>query len=155
MNIREIISQEQQIRSLFNPPDVFKYDTEMLSHWAKYLCVLTSGFIENAVRHYLSEFASQKSHPFVSNYVTDALNGFQNPNMERILTIIGAFSIDWRKQLEEYVEGERKDAINSIVANRHNIAHGKSVGLTFVRMKKFFDKAVEVVDFIKNKVAEQ
>ena len=149
MNDHIILAQKQQLTSLFSCAKIFNNNSEMLSHWAKYLCVLTSGFIENSIKHYLSEYTIKKSHPYISNYVTNHLEGFQNPNMEKILNVIGAFSKDWRDVIGKYVDGERKDAIDSIVANRHNIVHGKSIGLTFVRMQKYFEKAVEVIDFIK------
>lgn len=33
-------------------------DEEVLSHWARYLCVLTSGFIEVSLKSILSEYAA-------------------------------------------------------------------------------------------------
>lgn len=144
-----IYGQKQRLENLFKQAQIFNSDPELLSHWAKYLCVLTSGFIENAVKHYLSEFSKKKAHPAVFNFATKNLNQFQNPNMEKILILIGAFSENWRNQLENFVEGERKDAVDSIVNNRHSIAHGKSIGLTIIQMKFFFHRASEVIDFIK------
>lgn len=152
MKERELVAQEQHIISLFNRANVFNNEPEMLSHWAKYICILTSGFIENAIRYYLSEFAVQKAHSNVANYVANDLDGFQNPNMDKILNVVGAFSKEWREELAAFVEGERKDAIDSIVSNRHSLAHGRSIGLTFSRMQQYFKKVQEVVDFIGQQV---
>jgi hypothetical protein len=80
------------------------------------------------------------------------IKDFMNPKMEKILQLSGEFCKEWKEQLEIFVEGERKDAVDSIVANRNNIAHGRSVGLTIVRMKRYYDKAVEVTNFVKQQV---
>ena len=146
-----IYGQKQQLKVLFKQVQVFNDDLELMSHWAKYLCVLTSGFIENSVKHYLLEYSRKKSNSNVFNFTTNNLKKFQNPKMEIILKLFGSFNEDWRSQLEEFVEGERKDAVDSIVNNRHNIAHGKSIGLTIIQMKTFFDRVIEVLDFIEIK----
>jgi hypothetical protein len=46
-------------------------------------------------------------------------------------------------------QNKRKDAIDSIMANRHQIAHGKDVGITVARVKEYLEKVVEIVDFIE------
>lgn len=60
-------------------------DTELQSHWAKYLCVLVSGFIETSIKAIYSEYVKRKAAPYVANYVGSALAGFQNPKMEKII----------------------------------------------------------------------
>ncbi len=149
MNDIEIVAQRQRIENLFSYASNFNADPETLSHWAKYLCVLTSGYLEKAIQHYFSEFSRIKAHPCISNYVTHNLVYFINPNIEKMLNLFDSFSKDWKDKLETFVKGERKDAIDSIVANKNNIAHGRQIGLTFSRMKTYFQKAVEVVDFLK------
>ncbi|MBF0553199.1 MAG: hypothetical protein HQK96_01435 [Nitrospirae bacterium] len=53
------------------------------------------------------------------------------------------------------VKGERKDAIDSIVANRNQIAHGEYVGLSLVLMKNYYKNASEVLEFIKKQIQKQ
>ncbi len=43
----------------------------------------------------------------------------------------------------------RKDAIDSIMSNRHLIAHGGNSGITLTRVNQYLDKCVEVIDFIE------
>ena len=47
-------------------------------------------------------------------------------------------------------EEGRKDAIDSIMANRHLIAHGKNSGISLVRVKDYLEKSIEVIEFIEN-----
>ena len=39
---------------------------------------------------------------------------------------------------ENIVSDEEKDAINSVVANRHLIAHGRNVGVSHVNVKAWY-----------------
>ncbi|MBF0318646.1 MAG: hypothetical protein HQL01_02405 [Nitrospirae bacterium] len=156
MNDSIINKQRQQIEYLLNTPPAANYDDKMLSHWAKYVCVLTSGYIENAISHYISEFSRKKAHPYITNYVTNSLDDFMNPKMEKILKLIGSFDKKWKEDIEDYVEKEgRKDAIDSIVANRNQIAHGEYVGLSLAPMINYYKKASEVLEFIKIQIQKQ
>src|ERR687895_2444231 len=52
--------------------------------------------------------------------------------------------------LEKFlVEQGRKDAIDSIIANRHAIAHGRDSGITVARVVQYLDRCVEVIDFME------
>lgn len=68
--------------------------------------------------------------------------------MGKILELVGSFNPEWEAELRAAVEGQLKDAVDSIVANRHRIAHGESVGLTFVRIKEYYRNALEVLEVI-------
>ena len=56
------------------------------------------------------------------------------------------FKTEWRDDLKGFLVDERKDAVNSIVALRNTIAHGQSVGVTFVRVKEYYRLVQSVVD---------
>ncbi len=152
MNEVVLVAYRQRLSDLFNRSSTFIDDPELLSHWARYLCVLVSGYLEIALQHYYCEFSKSKAHPYVCSFAMANIKDFMNPKMEKILQLSGEFSKEWREKLEAFVEGERKDAVDSIVANRNNIAHGRPVGLTVVRMKRYFDRAVEVTEFVKRQV---
>ncbi|MGA9453625.1 MAG: HEPN domain-containing protein [Verrucomicrobiia bacterium] len=52
--------------------------------------------------------------------------------------------------LELFLESNgRKDAIDSVMNNRHQIAHGKNSGITIARVRGYLDKAEEVLNFIE------
>lgn len=123
-------------------------DIELQSHWARYLCILVSGFMEASVREIYAEYAANKASPNVANYVADALKRFQNPNMERILQVTGAFSKSWEDDLRRATEGDLRDAVDSIVAVRHQIAHGESGGITVVRMKEYYARCLKILQMI-------
>lgn len=143
-----IHQQEQRLDRLFEAARALS-DAEMQSHWSRYLCVLVSGFLENSVELCLGEYSKRRSHPTVSNYVDTRLRGFQNPSMEKILELLESFNAEWRTQVEITTRGELSDSVNSIVGNRHRIAHGESVALSLSSMKAYYGAAKEVVGLLR------
>lgn len=149
MSRAEVVRQQQQLDHLFTQIGSFSGDVELQSHWARYLCVLVSGFLETSVRAIYSSYARTKAAPYVANYVEARLKDFQNPKMGKILELTRAFSAEWEDALRTATEGEPKDAVDSIVANRHRIAHGESVGITYDRMCRYYENAVLVVQKVE------
>jgi hypothetical protein len=56
-------------------------------------------------------------------------------SMGKMISILRDFNGDWANKFELAVEGELKEAVDSIVTNRHGIAHGKDVGISFTVIK--------------------
>jgi hypothetical protein len=124
-------------------------DEEVLSHWARYLCVLTSGFIEVSLRSILSEYVAVRSHPDVTNFVVSRLQRMTNLNEEKVYKLLGAFQPAWAEQFRLKRTDTQKAALDSVVANRNQIAHGGSVGLTLARMKDYYGEIVAVLNLIE------
>lgn len=154
MKTIEAVSYRQRLDNLFARASTFSDDIEILSHWAKYLCVLVSGFIETSVCAIYSAYTQDKAAPYIANYVCSRLKRFNNPNMEDICQLAGLFNEAWREKLEETTAGEIKDAVDSIVANRHQIAHGRDVGISYDRVKKYYDRVVKMVELVESTVLE-
>jgi hypothetical protein len=127
-------------------------DIEAQSDFAKYLCVLVSGFFENALIALLLDVAQRRSAPEIAFFVERQLDYWTNPNCEKIAQLLGDFSPDWRVAAETYLIDERKAGVNSLVALRHKIVHGESVGTSLAHVKEYYRTALEVVDFVANLV---
>ncbi len=148
MNNVEVTRARQRLDHLFDLIDTLRDEPEIQSHWARYLCVLVSGFLERSIRMIYGSYARSSAAPNVANFVEVELKHFQNPTMGKILELARAFSPDWGGELEGATEGKLKDAVDSIVANKNNIAHGESVGITFTRIKDYYERAVQVLELI-------
>jgi len=143
--------QLQRLDSLFKrAADASNGDFDLQSHWARYLCVLVSGFVENGVKEIYTEFVSRGASKPVADYAIAFLSTIQNPKAEKILTITGSFKKEWREDLAKYLEEDgRKDAVDSIMTNRHQIAHGKDVSITLARVQGFFRKIIDILGFME------
>lgn len=148
MSALEIGRQQQRLDDLFSKAKLLA-DTEMQAHWCRYLCVLVSGYIENSVRETFSEVALTRSDPVVANFVQNRLRQFQNPKMGNILDLLAAFSQQWKLDLETSTDGQLSESINSIVGNRHKIAHGDSVSLTLSSLRQYYRDAIRVIELLR------
>jgi len=126
-------------------------DIELQSDFARYLCVLVSGFVETAVSKIASEFCRKRSATQVANYADTQLNRLQNVKTEKLLQLVGGFDPAWRRSTEQFMEGARKDALDSVVNLRNKIAHGESVGITYARISEYYTRIKETVTFLEQK----
>ncbi len=139
--------QQQHLDELFDRVKDMP-DVELQSHWCRYLCVLACGFLENSVEICLTEYSKRRSDEYVSNYVQAKLFGFQNPKMGVILDLFGSFHPEWRAKLDQATQGQLSDSVNSIVGNRHKIAHGDSVSLSMGSLRSYYKDSLRVIDII-------
>lgn len=142
-----IYRQQQRLDELFDRVKDMT-DVELQSHWCRYLCVLTCGFLENSVELCLSEYSKRRCNDNIGNYVQAKLSGFQNPKMGAVLDLFGSFNPEWRIRLDEVTQGQLADSVNSIVGNRHKIAHGDSVSLSLNSLRTYYRDALKVVEIM-------
>jgi hypothetical protein len=147
----ELVRQSRRISELFAKTSVASTeDLELQAHWAKYLCILISGLLENSVELLYSEYTRQTSDPAVHRFVTKQLERVLNPNDEALLKVAGSFRKDWRDELEAFMEVDgRKEAINGIINTRNQVAHGRDSGISLVNLKDYYRRVISVVDFIE------
>lgn len=151
MKNQELSRQLQRINTLLKKVDeATGMDIEMQSHWSKYICVLCAGFIENAISGIYSDFVDSASNNHVANYAKSNLSKIQNPKTAKFVETARAFKESWASDLENFVAIDgRKEAVDSIMQNRHLIAHGKDSGISIVRLKEWLKKSVDILDFIE------
>lgn len=151
MNGRAEISRlRRRLDATFSRVPSSSTDLEVQADYAKYLCVLVSGFFENALVALVLHYTERRSAPEIAAFVERQLDRWTNPNSEKIATLFGSFNPDWRLAVERYLVDERKDSVNSLVALRHKIAHGESVGTSLSQVKAHYKVILEVVDFLAN-----
>lgn len=145
----EIVRRENRLDSLFERAGRAAREPELQSHWARYLCVLVSGFLEGSIRTIFASYASVRASPEVSRYVTAQLGFLQNARMDKILRLVHRFSPDWEEQLRAETQGEIRAAVNSIITNRNKIAHGEDVSLGLAGLKDYYKCAKKLVKRIE------
>lgn len=157
MKSRNLNSQLQRLRDLIEKTQTASdEEIELQGHWGRYLCVLAAGFLENALGEVYAEFARRSANAQVANYVSRIVLKVQNPKSHRFVEMATAFSQDWGRSLEDFLSQEgRKEAIDAIINNRNQIAHGRDVGISVVRVKEYLDRCVPVVEFIESQCGIQ
>jgi hypothetical protein len=144
----EVARLRNRLDATFKRAPLPSTEPELQADFARYLCVLVSGFFENAIIALVLDFAQRRSSPEVAAFVERELQHWTNPNTEKICGLLGSFSPEWRRQSEQFLVDEKKESVNSLVALRHKIAHGESVGTSLSQIKAYYATIVKVVDFI-------
>src|SRR5438445_422119 len=116
MQNREILIQIQRLQSLIKRSTEATDDNfELQGDWAKYLCILTAGLLENSIKQIYSEFASRAVTKPVANFVSSSLSPIRSPKAQRFLDTAAAFNVLWGGELENYLNDDgRREAIDSI-----------------------------------------
>ncbi len=127
-----------KIDALFEKAKELQDNDELLSHWSRYLCVLVSGLLERGLSIILTTYAQDKGHINLARFVASSLKRFQNPNQEKIMQAVGSFSQAWARELEQRVPEEVWGAVNGVVADRNQIAHGEDTGVSYVVMRTWY-----------------
>jgi hypothetical protein len=146
----EVLSYEKRLDNLFQQTKSLSDDPFIQSHWARYLCVLSAGYLETSVRLIYSEYARKRSSSQVANYVDAQLRNFQSAKMNNILQLAGMFNPEWKDRLATETNGELSDSVNSIISNRHQIAHGKDTGVSLANLKIWYKNATKVIELLES-----
>lgn len=153
---RSILSHRQRIDALFSKISVIP-DPASQSEWAKYLCVLVSGFIEESLRVLLEEYARNNASPKIQNYVSPKLSRITNCSNNKIKDILREFDPNWEHAFDAQIAArstradEIKNSIDSVVTNRHSIAHGRNTGIRYATISTYYGNvktAVEILEVI-------
>jgi hypothetical protein len=153
MKNNEISSQIQRLEALMKKAAKSTDDVELLAHWARYFCVIVAGIIENGVKEIYSEYVTRTSTARVAGYARTRLSTIQNPNSEKLVQITRSFDVPWATALEKFIDDNgRKDAVDSIMNLRHQIAHGRNAGVSYVRVVEYLQRVVEVLEFVETQV---
>ena len=78
-------SEHQKISNLIQSTQYFSHQNiELQGHWAKYLCVLAVGFLENAIREVYANFVKNSASPEVYSFSRKKLNRIRSPKAKHI-----------------------------------------------------------------------
>ena len=142
----EVHKFESRLDELFDKTGIIT-DTQAQAHWARYLCVLVSGYIETSVRETVSQYTRNHASPTVLNYVDSQLAWFQNPKIDKINQLLHAFDPNIAGRIGA-LDDAMKNAVDSVVNNRHQIAHGRDVGIGAVTIKDYYAEVKKFVEFL-------
>jgi hypothetical protein len=145
-----ILAHRQRIDNLFKKVALFE-ELEIKSEWSKYLCILVSVFIEESLRVLLEKYCENKASANIQKFVGKKIDNITNCKTEKIKRILLEFSSDWENEFTNKINDQIKTAIDNVVQNRHKIAHGKSIPMSYHNILNYYNnvkKAVEILEEI-------
>jgi len=129
---------EYQINRLLRKANTLD-DEELISDIAIYICVLVSGYIETSCRDSVKMYLYNRSDKTIRRHILKNLERFTNPYLDKVLDLIGSFDSDIKRNIERSIDDKVKEAVNSVVGQRHNIAHGRDSNISLVRITEYFN----------------
>jgi HEPN superfamily RiboL-PSP-like protein len=128
-------------------------DEAILAIVFQHLCIRMSGNLEVCITEILNEYTRGKANPQVRRAVERMMGTFQNPGCQRIVNLLSNFNSKWGKEFDRFAtDGEIRDKIDSIAANRNLIAQGRDTGISATRIADFNLAHKRTLQFIHNMI---
>lgn len=130
-------------------------EPEDQADWAKYLSVLVSGYLEQALKEILLEFAGRQNAARLQSYITGTWPESRNMKPANIREILNHFDQRWANEFDDWLQAgdQYKSEISSLVSSRNDIAHGKEANTNNVTLRSTRNRlriALELVNFLEN-----
>jgi hypothetical protein len=136
--LAEVDRRHKKLLAVFASIDGQDLPPEVLSHYARYLCVLVAGFAEQSTKELLSEFARNQSSARVHRYVANQLKLIWGLDVVKLQRLVEAIDPAWWEDLKDN-HPEELDALASVAGLRNQIAHGGDAGVTISTMRTYAD----------------
>lgn len=140
---------EAAIDSVFRDCQSTEVSSVMLGRLAQHVTVLASGYLESTCREVVVAYTAKRADQNVVNYVSNTVRHFSNPKMGKILDLVGNVDTNAMDELQEFTAGKIRASVNSIVSNRHRIAHGRSSQITMSQIRSYYEDAQRLARKIK------
>lgn len=123
-------------------------DDEVKSHLANLLCIRISGLIENYLKTKVSDYSDKKVPKQITRFLSIRFADITNLKTTKLHDILGQFSLQWQSDFEEIIQnkGQLKSSLDSLITNRHNIAHGQRVSLTLRTVRQYYEDVKEFIN---------
>lgn len=121
---------------------------ELEAYLAKYLTVFICGIYEAAIEAIVNEMASSAGSKELENFVSRAVDKtFRNPDVGNICELLRKFNPDWSQELKA-MDSANLQALDSIVTNKNNIAHGVPCSITLSEIQESYKASRPVIEKI-------
>jgi hypothetical protein len=141
----EVARRKAKLQAVFQAIDGASLQPELTSHFARYLCVLVSGFAEQSSKELVTHYCRLRSEARIQRYVGKQLKRLRNIDKEKLKQLVESFDPKWWQDLASRFPDEL-EAFDSVATLRNNISHGGESGVTLNTMKQYFKDVAVVVD---------
>ncbi len=146
MNYR-IRKQVSSLDALFSTAEEIR-DEEIQAHFARYLCIKSSGLFENYIKSQIGDYVDSSCSNQASSFIRNKIKHFTNINSNKLSSFLSSFSCNWAEQFAERVTLQERSSLDAITSNRNNIAHGHNDSITFLNMKHHYENLKSVMDIL-------
>lgn len=148
MSFYKIGIYEKQLDSLYREVSIIQEGEINKAHLTRYLCVRTSGYLENVVRILIAHYCDGTSPQPVNNYIVKRTKYITNLDFKRLNTLLHEFDSTWSSEFQLRVTDQQKSSLNSVISNRNNISHGNQDSITYRDMVNYYRDVKDVCQIL-------
>ena len=146
------IRTEQYIRDLDNIDKIINSidDEEIKSLLLKLFCVRLSGLVELYLKNRISDYSKGKVPKEINRYLTVKFKDITNLKTNKLCEILSNFSVQWADDFKNYVDlhEQTKTSLDSLIAQRHNIAHGQPSTINQSSMNQYYADIKNIINYL-------
>jgi len=127
------------------------------AHWAKYICVLINGYLEQSIRDLVLEYAAAHTNSVTQRYIDKSWPQPLSMRPRVFERFLEKFNQDWASEFRLWLNNndQYEKELEAIVKSRNIVAHGKEANATNITLTFVQDKlkvANELVKFLENQI---
>lgn len=115
------------------------------SDYAKYICILVSGYLEKSITIKLMEYSEARSNKKISRFVENKIRRSTNLTSNKIIELLKMFDDSWGDNIYKKLDSKKRDHIDSLINLRNNIAHGGDSGIALNHIIDIYDTVKQVL----------
>lgn len=146
------LQTQQYIRDLDNLKRKIEEidDEETKSSLLNLLCIRTAGLLEVFLKTRISEYSKGKVPTEVNRFLTLKFRDITNLKASKFADVLTSFSAVWADKFTKYLEEheQEKNSLDSVIAQRNNIAHGRLSNIGYVSMNQYYEDVKHIVLYI-------
>lgn len=148
----EILEHQNRLQDLFDEVKQIQYTgtvgTDLAVQLTWYLCIRTSGYIENSLQLILLKYVQSQTKDIPTQKFVEANLKFITAEYGVILSTFRRFDENWRTELRNNNVQRFKPILNNLAKNRNEIAHGRDSKITLVELEGYFTQAQDLIVLI-------
>lgn len=145
-----VIEEERRLNEAFERARDFDALGPLSVDLSRYLVVLVAGWMEQSAFELARARCRRDASGPVQSFSLAHLDRTRNARHEELLDLVGRFDKGWRDQLDSFITSDKKEAINSIIGLRNQVAHGNpwTHNASVARVSNYFESCRTVIHHI-------
>lgn len=142
-----VIEEERRLNEAFERARGIDGLGPLSADLSRYLVILVAGWMEQSAFELARDRCRRDASGPVLSFSLSHLDRTRNARLEELLDMVGRFDKRWRDELERFMTSEKKDAINSIMGLRNQVAHGNPwiQNASVARVSNYFESCRTVI----------
>ena len=155
MEERKVILRRIRRVSRFCKKNIKNHNEEVVADMVQYLCILAYLYFEQSIEYTISCYVEKNTNnQTIKNFVIEKSKEHRGLKPHELIGFLGQFSGKWKSSIKERFKEfyQESESLESLIASRNNVAHGRSIALTFNQIKEYRKQVNKIVKFINKMV---